>query len=583
MIQTPDNVRQALLELLPQSVFNEVACFIFYDNHPRDQRPIDITVFTHKGEVQEFYQRELVDSILIENINNVTEITTLRNIRCDLFYLVVAKNEIVILSKKGGLHLHCRVSNVERYTIEEPSCKGLKIYCNDDAVPMTFDEDLNRLGDTELILTQAQSEDSLPIINQLMRKLVEAKYTTKHNENTLNDYVKLRQLAAFQMYKSVQLNSNSSAFKLDQNEISNALQVETQAPLLRMCNKKIVVLSRILNKNEDALENICVLLHGTTRPSMEYISKLFIQIPQSPFWKETNLKLDSKETCTIATIVDLDEIQHNVDSRIDFDVVISLKLKEKHYLLPVDSVAISALDVMGQKFDILSDYDDDVNNLILSILATSERVDLCLRHIMYSVEDIQLTPTDIFCEHLKMEKVSSIDNAVVFKNSPHHILYGLMVIFEDNINEVGSSHIKNVQVYARSPSQVLSLIHYIYDSVPYKIIITTPEYELTAKIDELSKYDEKKTFTLNYKDCALSVRNQVKIMEDHINSCMVRIKSKGIDQESNKEIDLLAQGLPEYLEFRNKLLEESLNGIKTLRFVKSALPDSDPDVMIIDD
>lgn len=130
---------------------------------------------------------------------------------------------------------------------------------------------------------------------------------------------------------------------------------------------------------------------------------------------------------------------------------------------------------------------------------------------------------------------------------------------------------------------MLSLIHYIYDSVPYKIIITTPEYELTAKIDELSKYNEKKTFTLNYKDCALSVRNQVKIMQDHINSCMATIKSEGLDKESNKEINLLAQGLTKYLEFRNNLLEESLNGIKSLRFEKSALPESDPDVMIIDD
>lgn len=68
---------------------------------------------------------------------------------------------------------------------------------------------------------------------------------------------------------------------------------------------------------------------------------------------------------------------------------------------------------------------------------------------MYSAEDIQLTPTDIFCEHLKMEKISSIDNAVIFKNLPHHILYGLLVIFEDNNNEVGFSHIQNVQVYAR--------------------------------------------------------------------------------------------------------------------------------------
>lgn len=220
MLQAPENVKQALVHLLPQSVINDVACFVFYDNHPRDQRCLDITVCTRKGEMKEFYQRESINSILIENIIGISEILIIRNTKCDLFYLVVAQNEIIIISKKDTLQLCFRICNVDKYKFEEASCRGLKIFCNDDAVPVIFDDDMNKLEDAELILSHEKSEDSLPIINQLKRKLIEAKYTTKHNENILNDYIKLRQLAAFQMYKKTQLNSNAaSAFKLDQNEV----------------------------------------------------------------------------------------------------------------------------------------------------------------------------------------------------------------------------------------------------------------------------------------------------------------------------------------------------------------------------
>ena len=220
MLQAPENVKQALVHLLPQSVINDVACFVFYDNHPRDQRCLDITVCTRKGEIKEFYQRESINSILIENIIGISEILIIRNTKCDLFYLVVAQNEIIIISKKETLQLCFRISNVDKYKFEEASCRGLKIFCNDDAVPVIFDDDMKKLEDAELILYHEKSEDSLPIINQLKRKLIEAKYTTKHNENILNDYIKLRQLAAFQMYKKTQLNSNAaSAFKLDQNEV----------------------------------------------------------------------------------------------------------------------------------------------------------------------------------------------------------------------------------------------------------------------------------------------------------------------------------------------------------------------------
>lgn len=53
--------------------------------------------------------------------------------------------------------------------------------------------------------------------------------------------------------------------------------------------------------------------------------------------------------------------------------------------------------------------------------------------------------------------------------------------------------------------------------------------------------------------------------------------------ESTKEIDLLAQGVPKYLEFRKKLLEESMKGIKCLNFEPQTLSDSESDVMLVDD
>lgn len=84
---------------------------------------------------------------------------------------------------------------------------------------------------------------------------------------------------------------------------------------------------------------------------------------------------------------------------------------------------------------------------MLSILATSERIDLCLRHIKNN-ENSVLTPTILFKDYLKMEKLANVDNIFICKRSPHHILYGVMVVTEDN-NEQVPNHIMNVQVYVR--------------------------------------------------------------------------------------------------------------------------------------
>ena len=130
---------------------------------------------------------------------------------------------------------------------------------------------------------------------------------------------------------------------------------------------------------------------------------------------------------------------------------------------------------------------------------------------------------------------------------------------------------------------MLKLIHFIYDSLPHKIIATTPDYELTAKVSELSKYNEKKSFTLDYADCAVSVTNQIKIIQEHINDCLVKMTAEDSGNEPTKEVDLLALGVPKYLEFRSKLLEESAKGINYLNFVPQTLTDTDSDEMIIDD
>lgn len=93
---------------------------------------------------------------------------------------------------------------------------------------------------------------------------------------------------------------------------------------------------------------------------------MFTPIPNAPFWSERKSTLHSEEKCTLVTIVDVDEIKNDTESRIDFDVITSMKLKGHDYLLPLDSVCISALDMMGDKFEILADNTE--GTLILFLL-----------------------------------------------------------------------------------------------------------------------------------------------------------------------------------------------------------------------
>ncbi|XP_050352805.1 uncharacterized protein LOC126775089 [Nymphalis io] len=577
MNQISDNVSKLLKELLPSSVCNEVACFVFYDEHPRDDRNLDITVCSNRGVVQEFYQRELVDSILIENLAKVTEITILRNIKCDLFYLIAATNEIIIISKKENLQIHQRIKNVHTYKLEDLEGRGhasLTVILNDDAFPLVFDDNFSNPRERTITMDSDKAKGSHPIENQLLRKLNEANYTTKCNENIFKEYLKLRQMATFSIFQRSQTNLENSFFKLGPNEISNALKIKAKPPTVKLCNKKITIITSIINKNTEPITDISVLLHGTSKHSLAYTTKIFNQIPRPPYWKENKSQIDSSNESTVVAVVDLKEIQYNVMSRIDFDIVVSFTKEEKDFLLPLECVRISALDIMGPNFDILSVGEEESDLLMLAIIATSVRVNLCLRHIRNLENDNVVTLWEIFCKHLKMDSLG-MDNVAIYKTSPHHILYGVMIVFQDNISE--PDHIMNIQVYSRSYSQVLALIHYMYDLIPYTIIATTPDYKLTAITEDLSKYneeDEKTESNLNYAECARSLLKQSDILKEYFDKCMIKMSESKNSEIKNKvgiEIDILAQGLPIYLEFRNRIIEESLNGIESINIEQTPI------------
>lgn len=216
-------VLKTLQELLPPSVFSEMVCFTFYDEHPRDKRTIDLTVCSKRGVVQEFYKRELIDSILIENVAKVEEIELLRNTKCDIFYLVAAKHEIIILFKREKLEVHKRITDVKTYSFNDLECIGqasLKVVVADDALPIVFNENFTMSRDRILNTNQVISDESLEAVRDLMTRLTEVEYSIHSNEATLKKYLILRQETAFNMYQRTEIDSEESVVKLDPNKVT---------------------------------------------------------------------------------------------------------------------------------------------------------------------------------------------------------------------------------------------------------------------------------------------------------------------------------------------------------------------------
>lgn len=222
MPQITENIRPELTRLLPSSLLMEVTCFVFYDNHPRDQKLIDIIVGTSSGEIREYYKRDLVNSISLEGRYQPTDLKIIRNGNCELFYLVVAGDELTIISRKEKPQIHRRILNVEKYGIEDAVCRGqggLKVIIKDDAVPLVFDDNFVNLGDTAFVLNGLHADESLPILTELMRKLTQTKFSVKCNENTLKEFLSLRQASALSSYQKVHPNTEESVFNVNSSKV----------------------------------------------------------------------------------------------------------------------------------------------------------------------------------------------------------------------------------------------------------------------------------------------------------------------------------------------------------------------------
>lgn len=201
MLEISDHVRQVLVTLVPAAVINEISCFKFYDNHPRDEKKLDVILCTFRGELKEYYNRELVCSAVIEDCGSPSNIILYRNTKGDLYYIVAATNKLFIFSRKNTIQLLERVNNVDTYELDDSSCSGqacLKIVHTDDAVPLYFDENFLTLDNG--LPYPHRDDETLPILTQLMTKLTEAKYSVKCNERAYSDLSSLRQIAAYSVY-----------------------------------------------------------------------------------------------------------------------------------------------------------------------------------------------------------------------------------------------------------------------------------------------------------------------------------------------------------------------------------------------
>ncbi|XP_050674410.1 uncharacterized protein LOC126971936 isoform X2 [Leptidea sinapis] len=448
-MDVPENVRKDLIKLLPESLINSTICCCFYDNHPRDPRCLDITVCTDMGEVLEIYQREVVSSLLIQNIKKIVEIIPVRNERCELFYIVAADNQLIILTTKDQMHIHRRITNVDTYEMVDEQCTGkpyLKVICMDDGVPLIFDDNLNL---TEKIMQSKSMNASKtnPVMTMLARKLTEARFSVKTNENALNEFIKLKQTAAHALYEKERPNVQDAMFKVDIVQIKKALKIKTPNPSVRVCNKKIILTTDIENDNDVSIDNVHILLHGKSKDSVTYTTKIFKEIPESPYWQEKNShSLRSNEKCSVVAVVDLKELKYTITSKLEVEGAISYTILDNKHILPLENISISTVETMGEQFDALVS-DAENKEKLLAVLATSEKTDLCLRHLKQK-GDPHINLSQVFCDQLHMEVFGGIENVIIHRKSPFHMLYGLVIVFNKTEELLGNNHTYSIRLYS---------------------------------------------------------------------------------------------------------------------------------------
>ncbi|CAD0203194.1 unnamed protein product [Chrysodeixis includens] len=558
MAELSENLRQVLVKLVPAAVFNDIMCFAFYDNHPKDEKNIDIIIGTKKGEIKEYYQRDLVGKIKLDI--RPSQIKILRNKSCDLYYLVKADDNLIILSRKSTVKINVRLSNVRSYDISDNSCSGqasLRVFCKDDAVPIIFTDNFDKPHELSESFSPSESDESYPIISQLKRKLIEAKYSVKCNEKTYKDFLHIRQTVAYSAYKKIHPNFDG-ALSMDQTkEIASALKITMQTPWIKVYNNKIVIAINVKNLSKETLEDVHIILHSTTDQSVEYTTKLFTPTDYLLHWEEKPTQsIQGNIDTAIVVVMDVDELKSSVVSNISFNGIIYYMKLGKEYVLPIGDVHLSSMDALAEEFDAFSSGVMDTNSM-LAVLASTEKTDLTLRHIKQT-NDERLS-LDTFCEYLHMDKVLS-GNIAIHKKSPYHVLNGVMIV----LHGIGYSNCYSMSVYSRTPSQVLTLIHYIHDAVPYTVIITTPNHKITAKDTTLSEYNEdilESTQQLhNYQNYINSITTRSNIALKYLDQSLLKMnesKNPVVKSKVGSEIDIFAGGEQAYLEFKKRMRDEA--------------------------
>ncbi|XP_063626547.1 uncharacterized protein LOC134798140 [Cydia splendana] len=555
MLNISDFALEKIKDLVPSCVLNEIACFVFYDDHPAQSKIWDITICTKYGEVKEYYKCEEVSSLFLGSEIQFTKMSILRNSQGQLFYLLASQTEVIILSRKDKIAVHKKVTNVDYYDINDCACRGdacLKVVLKDDAVPLIFDDNFENLGERAASLSAMYVDDSLPILTQLKRKFSQARYSIQCNEKTRREFMDLRKLTAFAAAKKLHPNLDDSMINESYNQVSEHLKLISQTPSVAVCDKKVVITLNVINKGKMSLHDVGILLHSK-QPSIVYTTHLYQHTTVSPRWKEVHELQPNIQTAILA-VVDLTELQYST-TRLDFNGVISYKREGKDYLMPFDSVVLPYSEFMGKEYDVLANEINDTS--ILPVLGTTKKLDLTLRIIDNASG---LTLTDIFCQHMAMECVAGVSNAVIHKISPYHVLNGVMVVFEENAVRTP------IAVYVRSHSQVLPLIHYIHEAIPHRIIITPPNHKITSTEHSLSKYNEEiteKKEKTDYASYAPSMLRQTATILEYLDNCIVKMnesKDAKLQSKIGKEIDLFAGGLGLFTEFRSELLAESSKG-----------------------
>ncbi|XP_072942470.1 uncharacterized protein [Epargyreus clarus] len=461
--------------LIPASVVNNVECYVIYDEHPRDKKDIDITICSKQGEVLEYYKKSLVSSTKIPYATDFRRISIVRSSNCDLYYLVEAREELIILSRKDNecpSILFPRLRFVKTYELCDLHCTGavtLKVITENSTKYYSIDNGF------KIIDEMNENTNSDGISSALRNKLKEAIDNLQSNKKAYKQILELRQRAAYFIPKP------------------NDLKIEP--PIVQFFNKKIVILLQVKETYNGSMENVCILIHNNSSNSISYSTKYFNvdegTFNDSPFMIETEkLSIIGRSDTIVAAVIPLREFKHSVISKVQFNLVVSYQKQGKDYLQPCEPVFISASDVMGKNFDVFNSSIDNIKKA-WTILSSTERTTLCLKQIIpraQTSDNINIDPPKLFLDLLKFHTLCDFEDSkiLVHKASPEHILHGMIIIFYDNKEAVVKKpdHFEynfKIDVYTRCPTQVPALLHFIYDSISYTMIVTTPSIKVTTK------------------------------------------------------------------------------------------------------